>query len=142
MIQKIKELWENKEQRNEMITYVVMGLLTTIVNYAVYLVCTWAFGIDKLVANVIAWILAVVFAFVTNRKWVFKSKKNSPKEIGQEFFYFVGGRLASLVIFDVALFTLMVNTFKMNDLLVKLITNVGVVIFNYFVGKFLVFKKK
>lgn len=166
MLKKLKGLWEDKQQRNELILYVVMGLLTTIVNYGVYYVATRLLGIDKavetwledmgnafahqllkwefglVVPNVIAWVIAVLFAFFTNRKWVFKSQKHGAKAILLELAYFTGGRLASLIIFDVALFALLANIMQANDLIIKLITNIGVVIFNYFVGKFFVFKKE
>ncbi len=165
MFQKLKKLWAKKAQRDELILYVIMGLLTTIVNYVVYFGATrflgidiamkkWltamnsalgtqllTWGFDLIVPNVIAWVIAVLFAFFTNRKWVFKSEKKGGKAVVGELMYFAGGRLISLVLFDVALFALITNVFGINDLISKLITNIGVVIFNYFVGKFFVFKK-
>ncbi len=141
MIKKIKNLWENKQQLDELILYIVMGLLTTIVNYVVYFLCHNLLGIYNLLANMIAWVLAVLFAFATNRKYVFKSEKKGLMAVGTELIYFASGRLISLIIFDIGLFHLLVNILHFNDLAMKLLTNVGVVVFNYFVGKFLVFKK-
>ena len=146
MMGKIKKLLADKEQMNELIIYVVMGILTTVVNYVVYYFCKKVLGMNGenqlIVANVIAWVVAVLFAFVTNRKYVFKSDKKGMKDIGIELGSFVAGRLVSLLIFDIAFFALFVNSFHWNDFIVKLIANVGVVIFNYVIGKFWIFKKK
>ncbi|NLB90137.1 MAG: GtrA family protein [Clostridiales bacterium] len=153
MVEKIKKLFKDKEQQQELLLYILMGIATTVLNYLVYYGCVVLFGIRQLeptsvdakmlktLSNSIAWILSVAFAYVTNRKFVFKSNTKGGKAIAKEMGMFVGGRLLSYVLFDVAFFYLFVNVLYMNDFVVKLVANVGVIVFNYVVGKMIVFKK-
>ncbi len=131
----------NKLINKETITYIIFGVLTTVVNYAVYYLFYRFTSIDPIVYNVVAWIAAVVFAFVTNKLFVFESKSFAPEVLLSEFVTFIGARLLSLL-FETGFLALTVKVFLMNELVAKVIAAVFVVIFNYFASKFLIFRKK
>ena len=115
----------------ETILYVVFGVLTTAVNYAVYYFCRFL-DVDYRIANVIAWIFAVLF--------VFESKSWKPAVALRELALFAGARIFSLLIEEgFLLFT--VEVLHGNDRIMKLIAAVFVVIINYFFSKFFIFKK-
>ena len=150
----------------EIITYIFFGVLTTVVNLITFYVFKRIFisigwdgifnsiipegsalqkifvgGTDYLDANFIAWVVGVIFAFVTNKLWVFDSKSWSPSVAGKEFTGFMGARLFSFVIETVAMFIL-VTLLSVNDFISKIIVGVIVIILNYIFSKLLIFKKK
>lgn len=130
----IKSLFKKYE---EIIMYLIMGVLTTVVNIGVYYIFSHVFMLEKNISNVIAWVVAVLFAFITNKLFVFKSDKDIKKEIIEFFKY----RLATLVM-EVILFYLFINIIKMNDMIAKIILNVLVIILNYIFSKLFIFKKE
>ena len=134
----IKPLWAKYK---EIILYLVFGGVTTVVNYGVYVICGHVFHMDVVPSNIIAWILAVIVAFVTNKLWVFESKSKQAKTVVKEFGEFVVARLLTLVI-ETLLLWIFVDKLHVNDLVMKIITNVIVVILNYIFSKFIIFKKK
>ena len=138
MIQKIRALiakyWD-------ILIYLVFGVLTTVVNYAVYLPVYNFCGISAAVSNMIAWIVAVVFAFLTNKPFVFHSYDWSAKTVVPELIKFVSCRLASGVMETVILF-LAVDCMNWDGNIWKLITQVLVIIINYVGSKLLVFRNK
>ncbi len=150
----------------EIITYIFFGVLTTVVNLITFYIFKRIFisigwegifnsiipegsslhkifvgGTDYLDANFIAWVVGVIFAFVTNKLWVFDSKSWSPSVAGKEFTGFVGARIFSFVIETVAMFIL-VTLLSVNDFISKIIVGIIVVILNYIFSKLLIFKKK
>lgn len=152
MIQKIQAWFDRRPRLREMASYLFFGVLTTLINWAVYFSLTALLGADRypqnsssraLVLNAsiaIAWIAAVSFAFITNRRYVFRSQE---KKLGalREFMLFVSARLMSYFLFDMLLFNVMVFGFKIDHKLVKLLMNVLVIVFNYFASKYLIFKQ-
>ena len=133
---KIGELF-NKYR--ELIVYVFFGGLTTLVNWVTYGLLTGIFdSLNLSVANSIAWIISVVFAFFTNKFWVFEHK--SDEHILREFVTFFGARALSGLV-EIGGFALLVDLCKFNDWVVKIAIAVFVVIFNYVLSKFLIFKK-
>lgn len=134
----MKKLWDKYK---EYVLYILFGAVTTVVNYGVYALCVRGFGMGVVVSNIIAWILAVIVAYVTNKLWVFESKSWELKTVGREFGEFVLGRLATLVI-ETGLLWIFVDLLHVNDLIMKIITNIIVVILNYVFSKFIIFKKK
>lgn len=134
----MEELW-NKYK--DTIPYLFFGVLTTIVNIVGFWFFNYVTGLNYQIANVIAYFLSVVFAYVTNKLWVFDSHTDTMKpfliEMGS-FFLFRGG---SWVI-DQGTMTIGVSLLHMNDLIVKFIANVVVVILNYIFSKFIIFRKK
>lgn len=153
MIEKIKALLNNKEKMRELIAYVIFGVLTTLVNWVVYLGITKIFGMNAYeegslpyliiinAAQILGWILSVLFAYFTNKKYVFQSDTGAKNGAWKEFVLFVSARIASLLIFDLALFNIL-HLLGVNDKVDKLIMNVLVVIFNYAASRYVVFKEK
>lgn len=152
MKDKIKALWANEKMR-EMIVYVIFGALTTLVNWVVYFALTAALGSDAYPegsaqralilnsANIIAWVLSVLFAFVTNKRYVFRSDEKNLGAV-REFFLFLSARVMSYLLFDLLLYNVSVFALGIDHRVVKLLMNVLVVIFNYFASRFVVFRKK
>ena len=123
------------------LSYLFFGGLTTAVNYVVYLPCFNLLGLSAAVSNVIAWAAAVLFAFLTNKPFVFKSHDWSAKTVWPEFTKFVGCRVGSGVL-ETAIIFVTVDLLCWNGNWMKLATSVLVVILNYFASKLLVFRKK
>ena len=138
MIQKIRALIEKYW---DILIYLVFGVLTTVVNYAVYLPVYNFCGISAAVSNMIAWVVAVIFAFLTNKPFVFHSYDWSAKTVVPELTKFVSCRIASGVLETVILF-LAVDCMAWNGNLWKLLTQVLVIIINYVGSKLLVFRNK
>ena len=138
MMQKLRSLIEKYW---DILTYLVFGVLTTVVNYAIYLPVFNFCGISAAVSNMIAWVGAVIFAFLTNKPFVFHSHNWSAKTVVPELMKFVSCRLASGVLETVILF-LAVDCMAWNGNLWKLLTQVLVIIINYVGSKLLVFRNK
>lgn len=137
IIQKIKELIKKYE---ELIKYLVIGVLTTVINYIIFAILVKCANIDMHVSNIIAWLVSVVFAYFTNKLFVFESKSFKLKVIEKEVLSFGAARIFSLVLEEVILYVF-VNLLNMNELIIKLISNVIVIIVNYILSKFIIFKK-
>ena len=120
----------------ELVLYVVFGTFTFFVNIIVYFLFENVFGVNYLISNVIAWFFSVLFAYITNRIWVFESK--SP-DILKEMSLFFGGRIFSGVI-DTALMYLFIDVMTIGDDISKIIVQVIVIILNYIFSKLIVFK--
>lgn len=125
----------------DVLSYLFFGGLTTVVNYVVYLPCYNLLGITAAVSNVIAWVAAVLFAFLTNKPFVFKSHDWSAKTLWPEFTKFVGCRIGSGLL-ETAIIFVTVDLLSWNGNWMKLATSVIVVILNYFASKLLVFRKE
>lgn len=141
-MQKIKELYFKYE---EIINYLIVGALTTLITLISYFLFTNTFlsgrsDLDIQIANVLSWIIAVIFAYFTNRKFVFKSKVKGQKQL-KEIINFFTSRVASLLI-DMSLMFILFSIMHINDAICKLITQVVVIIMNYVLAKIIVFKKK
>jgi putative flippase GtrA len=139
LLDKLKKFWRFFTSP-EMISYLVFGVLTTVVNVVSFGLLRTVMHCDLLVANTIAWILSVVFAFLTNKLFVFKSKSFAGSLFLRELSTFVGARLLSLGV-DTLGMLLLVNVLVWNDWLAKIIMNVIVVIINYVLSKRIIFKK-
>ena len=125
----------------DVISYLFFGVLTTLVNFLVYFpLYNWA-KISGLYSNVIAWIVAVVFAFVTNKPFVFKSHDWSVPIMLPELSKFVGCRIVSGFLESFAIW-LLVDQLEKNGNWVKIIISVLVVVLNYIFSKWIVFIKK
>ncbi len=127
----------------ELIAYVIVGGLTTVVSMALYYGSTWAFldGSDALqvqIANVISWIGAVAFAYVTNRVFVFQSHSTA---VFREIVSFVSSRVLTLLL-DMGCMWLMVTAIGVDHRMAKLVSMVLVTVGNYVISKLLVFKKE
>ena len=137
---KIKELYFKYK---EIVNYLIFGVLTTVVSLVTYYICVYTVldpeqAVQLQIANVISWILGVTFAYVTNRKFVFESnEKNKIKEASK----FVTSRIATLLM-DMAIMYVGVTALKFNDKIMKLVSQVVVIVMNYILSKILVFKKE
>ncbi len=139
----------------ELITYVIFGVLTTLVNFFAFWLFTKILGEELyLVNNAIAWTVGVVFAYVTNKLFVFESKGWSLKTVSKELTGFLGARIFSFLVEEGGMF-LFVSVLGMGEkaialagititgqLVAKILLAVVVVALNYIFSKFLIFKKK
>ena len=136
-MQRLKQLFC---KHREIILYVFFGGLTTLVSVGSFILFDAVLHIHELIANVLSWILAVGFAYVTNRKWVFASRATGTA-IWAEACGFYGGRLLTLCLEEV--FLLVFATWlQFNSTAIKLIAQVAVLVGNYLISKFLIFRKK
>ena len=120
----------------EVIMYLIFGVLTTVVNIVVYYMMADMLQVHYMISNIVAWFLSVLFAYITNRKYVFESMSN---EIIKEMTSFFGARLATGAM-DMVLMWLFVGLHILPDFIAKVITNVFVIIANYILSKLVVFK--
>lgn len=134
----LKELFHKYK---EVISYLVFGVATTIVNFAVFFICKDMLGIDYKISNAISWFLSVLFAFFTNKYFVFGSKHEDLSSFVREMLLFYWYRILSFVI-DMALMILMIEVLHISDFWAKMATQVAVVVLNYFFSKFFIFNKK
>lgn len=137
MLGKIRKLLEKYW---DILSYLFFGVLTTVVNYLVYLPCYNMLGLSATVSNVIAWVVSVAFAYLTNKPFVFKSNDWSAKTVIPELIKFVSCRLGSGAI-ETLILLLSVDIMGWDGNLWKLLTSVIVVILNYIGSKLLVFRK-
>lgn len=121
--------------------YLIFGVLTTLVDFAVYFPLANFFHVHYLIANTLAWIAAVLFAFVTNKLWVFESRSFAPKIVLKELVMFAGGRIVSLFVQQILLY-ITVDLAHINKNISKLAVSVIVIILNYVLSKLLVFRSK
>ncbi len=138
--EKLRLYWERFVNR-ETITYVIAGVLTTAVNYIAYYLFCNVLEIQNLVANVIAWVIAVVFAYIINDLWVFQLKKTGYKQEIAKIFKFFGARLFSLAVEEAGLY-IFVDMIGWNNLIVKAFLAVIVIAMNYIFSKIFIFNKK
>ena len=128
------------EKHREMLLYVFFGALTTFVNLAVFYVFTAWIVIDVLAANALAWVAAVLFAYLTNRTWVFASRA-----VGVAVLYemagFFGGRVFTLL-FEETVIWLFIKRLCFPAMAIKIAASVAIVILNYVISKWIVFRKK
>ena len=128
-------------QHWEVLSYLIFGVLTTVVNYLVYLPVYNLMGLSAALSNAIAWVVAVAFAYLTNKPFVFKSHDWSAKTVIPELTKFVGCRVASGAA-ETVILLVSVDLLHWNGNLWKLLTSVLVVVMNYVASKLLVFTKK
>ncbi len=127
------------KQYADILSYLFFGVLTTVVNYSVYLPCYNYFKLSAAVSNVIAWVGAVAFSYLTNKPFVFKSNDWSAKTVVPELAKFVGSRIFSGAV-ETGLIFLTVDLLNWNGNVMKVVTSVLVVILNYAASKLVVFK--
>lgn len=138
MIGKLLELYK---KHKEVILYLFFGGLTTVVSIVTFWLFCRPLGMDPLLGNIFSWILAVLFAYFTNARWVFESR---PAGLGQrlrEMGSFFAGRLATLGVEEALLFVF-VKRLGVNEMLVKIIATAAVIVLNYVISKLFVFRKR
>ncbi|MGI5958895.1 MAG: GtrA family protein [Massiliimalia sp.] len=130
--------WFNRYR--EAILYLVFGGLTTAVNFISYLCLTRLFWMTEIPATALAWFLSVIFAYFTNKIWVFQSRDWGWSVVVREGISFLGCRLFSGIL-DIGIMYVFVTLLHGNDIFVKLVSNVIVIILNYLFSKLWIFKK-
>ena len=135
MIEKIKS-----KLSKGIIMYLIFGVLTTLLNFLVFTYCDLMLHIDVLIANIIAWIAGVIFAFITNKFFVFESKSTNFLLILKESFSFVTSRLLTLGL-EESIIYIFITLLSFNSTIIKLIAQILVIVFNYILSKVVVFKK-
>lgn len=139
-MKKIKELYYKYE---EIISYLIVGGLTTVVSLATYYLLVYTIlnpkeAVELQIANIISWIASVTFAYFTNRKYVFKAKEKISFKEGINFYL---SRVSTLLL-DMLMMYIFVSVLKFDDKIIKLIVQIIVIVLNYVLSKFIVFKKK
>lgn len=127
----------------EIINYLIIGFFTTVVSlFTYYLLVYTIFDpnivLELQITNIISWIVSVTFAYFTNRRFVFKTKNSMSLKEATSFYL---SRISTLIL-DMFIMYLFVNVFKFNDKIIKLIVQFIIIILNYVLSKFLVFKKR
>ncbi len=120
--------------------YMIIGIVGTIFNIAIYMLLFQFFPQYYLICNVIAYIISLIIIFILNKIYVFNDKKNNYKYIAKQFIVFSLSRVVSLGI-DTYVLYLCVDKLHLGNLLSKIIANAGTTFINYFVGKLFIFKK-
>lgn len=122
------------------ISYLFFGVCTTLVNIVVYYLCAHSVGMTTVISTVIAWIASVLFAFITNKLYVFESKSFEKKLLLREGISFFGCRLATGIL-DLVIMYISVDLLDMQDIFMKILSNVLVIVLNYICSKLVIFKK-
>lgn len=130
-------LWNN----TELVSYLFVGVATTLVNYVMYYLATRPMGLDVMPGTWVAWFVAVLFGYVANKKYVFHTHCENAAALVKEAGSFFAMRLVSLGM-ETVLMYLLVEMLHLNDLAMKLLVNIVVIILNYVFSKLFIFKKK
>lgn len=132
----------NRYQKyKRIILYLIFGFFTSLVNIIIYLALTKVFNLHYMASNIAAWIASVMFAYITNRLFVFVSQSKGLLCIIGECAAFFGCRLFSGLA-DTTIMYVMINLIHLNDMFVKIIANLIVIILNYVFSKQVIFKNK
>ena len=123
--------WEQYRKHEEGINYLIFGFLAFVLNYVLYFVFASMLQMHYMLATAVSWVLTVVFAYWTNRTFVFKSQNKDVQSLGREFVAFIGARVATEVL-ELAMMFVMVDVADLNEYISKLICQVIVILANYF----------
>ena len=132
-----ESLWNN----TELVTYLFAGVATTVVNYVVYCLVRFGLGVSLELSNICAWVVAVAFGYAVNKAFVFHTHCDGALELLREAGGFFAMRLVSLGA-EILLLKLFVQVLGLNEPVMKLVTNIVVIILNYVFSKLFIFKKK
>ena len=127
-------------KNKEVLLYLFFGGLSFIVSISTYAFFNLVVGLSAVIANIWSWIITVMFAFLTNRVWVFASRTEGLKEFFKQMMSFYAGRILTLVIEEAILF-IFIDLLGGNSILVKIVAQVIVIVLNYVISKLLIFKK-
>ena len=137
----IKKAYSLMIKYKELIVYGVFGVLATVVDFGSYFALTRLFSINEHLSNILAQIIAILFAFFTNKFFVFNDRNCNAKAFFAQFAKFVSFRLVTLFI-NSALFSLMIEVLHINDIITKVFVAIIVVVLNYVFSKLFIFKKE
>ena len=131
--------WGLYKKHEEGINYLIFGFLAFVLNYILYFLFADAMQMHYMAATVLSWVLTVVFAYWTNRTFVFKSQNKDTGSVVKEFVSFIGARIATEVL-ELVLMYVMVDLLSINDKISKLVCQVLVILANYVLSKIWIFK--
>lgn len=137
MLKLLFALWR---KYRAILAYLVVGFCTTVISVAVYALCSRPLHLPTAASTVIAWTVSVSFSFVCNKMIVFQSKSLAPRVVAKEAASFFACRIAAGV-FDLAFMVVTVDLLKLNDMVMKIISNAIVIVANYITSRFVIFKK-
>ena len=129
------------QKHKEVLLYLFFGGLAVFLNLALFVFFTKHFGWGALFANIVDWVICVLFQFITNKTWVFDAETDSAKGFWAQLAGFFSGRLLTLGVEELMLFVF-IDRLHWNSLLVKLIAQIVVIVSNYVISKLFVFKRK
>lgn len=132
--------WDMYRKYEEGINYLIFGFLAFVLNYVLYFLFSSMLHMHYMVATALSWVLTVVFAYWTNRTFVFKSQNKAAASVVREFVSFIGARVATEVL-EIVLMYLMVDVLTINDKISKLVCQTIVILANYVLSKIWIFKK-
>lgn len=136
----MNKIIEALRKNKQLLLYLFFGICTTAINTICYWLLYDALTLSNIVSTILAWLAAVLFAFVTNKVFVFESKRTNTTDRINEVISFFGCRLLTGIL-DVAIMAFAVDMLQWNGLLWKLISNIIVTIINYIASKYLIFRK-
>ncbi len=141
----IKKLWDFGwglyKKHEEGFNYLIFGFLAFVLNYILYFIFADTLAMHYMVATALSWVLTVVFAYWTNRTFVFKSQNKDASSVVKEFVSFIGARVATEVL-EIVLMYVMVDLMTINDKISKLVCQTIVILANYVLSKIWIFKDK
>lgn len=124
----------------EIINYLVFGVLSTVVNFVSYFIFAKILHIEEIISSGLSWFCAVLFAYITNKIFVFESKTETKTAFFKELISFFACRILSGALCDVGTFAVMVKVLNINDIIAKIVTQVMVIVVNYVFSKLIIFK--
>ena len=137
----LKKLADWYRNHREGMRYLVFGALSTVLNIVVFAICDRVAHLSTTISNTIAWIAAVLFAYVTNKIYVFNSKTAGIKDLAREIISFFSARIITLVI-ETAFLWVVIDKLGFNAIFMKIISNIIVIILNFVFSKIFIFKKE
>jgi len=141
----MKKIWDLYKKYQEAIDYLFWGGIAFVLSMVLFWVFASLLGWNEVTANNVDWVICVLFTFVTNKLFVFRSKSENAKALGKEFVEFVLARVFTLVLEDIIIYigcNLMGYDNGIGQIVVKLIAQFVVIVSNYFLSKLWIFKKK
>ena len=128
-------------KHKEILLYLFFGGLAVLLNLGLFFLFNQVMGINELIANIICWVICVLFQFFTNRTWVFEAQKNNNKsDFIRQLVSFFGGRVFTLVI-EEAILAIFITWLGFNSLIVNIIEQIITIVLNYIISKLFVFKQ-
>ncbi|VTX49122.1 GtrA-like protein [uncultured Leptotrichia sp.] len=127
----------SKKDFKELFRYGVIGIVTVIVNILIYFILSTIFNIDYIISTIFSWLIAVIFSFLGNKYFVFQL--NSSLNFWKELNYFMLTRYITGIL-DIIVMFIGVDIFKYNDVIIKIISNIIIIVLNYILARYFVFK--
>lgn len=127
------------KRHKEVLLYLFFGGVAVLLNLGLFFLFDQVLKINELIANVICWIICVLFQFVTNRTWVFEAKEEKTNTLLGQMLSFFGGRLFTLGV-EEAILAIFITWLMLNSIVVKIIAQIVIIVLNYIISKFVVFR--